>query len=225
MTILVWILPLVGFAVIGYNGQTIHLLTESERMALDPHADLELQDSLEGVASPAGAQPSVDRSGVQLHLRAADILERVADAFIALDREWRIVYANREACRINQKSSAEFVGKIHWEEWPAAVGTELERQFRHAMDAQVDVHFEHRYTTGPYDVWLEIEAYPSEDGLNLFYRDITARKTRRRRTEAERGAVPQPDRRDGGDYLDEHARGRDAGTTARLGRLHGPDRD
>ena len=121
-------------------------------------------------------QPSIGHSAAGLHLRATDILEGVTDAFIALDREWRVVYANRRACEINQKTLEEFQGRTHWEEWPASVGTEVERQYRRAMDENVKVHFEHRYADAPYDVWLEIDAYPTEDGLNLCYRDITGRK-------------------------------------------------
>ena len=112
----------------------------------------------------------------ELQMRAVDILERVADAFLVLDRDWRIVYANREACRINQKPLEEFVGRTHWDEWPASVGTEIERQCRRVMSERVEAHFEHRYITESYDVWLEIDVYPADDGIDLFYRDITARK-------------------------------------------------
>jgi len=145
-------------------------------MASDAHTNRDSPNTPGDAASPAEAPRSADGPAARHHFRAADILERVSDAFIALDREWRIVYANPEACRINQKPLEEFQGKIHWEEWPAAVGTDLERQFRRAMDAQVDVHFEHRYAADPYDVWLEIDAYPTGQGLSLFYRDITTRK-------------------------------------------------
>lgn len=124
-----------------------------------------------------GTAPQPSREAASsLRLLAADILERIADAFLVLDRQWRIVYANRQACRINQKPLEEFVGRTHWEEWPASVGTEVERQFRHAMSERVEAHFEHRYVTGPYDVWLEIDVYPADEGINLFYRDITGRK-------------------------------------------------
>lgn len=112
----------------------------------------------------------------QLNLHSAEILDRVADAFVALDRNFNIAYANREACRINQKPLEEFVGNNLFEEWPASAGSELERQYRRAMEHGVDVHFEHRYVAEPYDVWLEIDVYPSPDGLNIFYRDVSERK-------------------------------------------------
>jgi len=121
-------------------------------------------------------RPPISLPASELHLRAVDILERVADAFLVLDRQWRIVYANRSACRINQKPLAEFVGRDYWEEWPAAVGTALERQLRRVMSERVEAHFEHRYVMGPYDVWLEIDAYPADGGISLFFRNITSRK-------------------------------------------------
>ncbi|MBE9037946.1 ATP-binding protein [aff. Roholtiella sp. LEGE 12411] len=105
------------------------------------------------------------------------ILERMTDAFIALDQNWRTIYQNKEAERLNGKLRTEVIGKTHWEEWPASVGTNVERQYRWAMAEQVPVHFEHRYHSPPnYDVWLEIHAYPSEEGLGIFFREITERK-------------------------------------------------
>ena len=128
--------------------------------------------------NPTGGDPSapVSEAAARLRLRASDVLENVSDAFVALDRDWRILYANHEAGRINQKPPEEFVGRVHWEEWPGAVGTEVERQLRRVMEERVAAHFEYRYVAEPYDVWLENDFYPSEDGINLFYRDISARK-------------------------------------------------
>jgi PAS domain S-box-containing protein len=109
--------------------------------------------------------------------RLLQLLESMTDAFIALDKDWRIVAMNAAAERINHKPRAEAIGKTHWEEWPASAGTNVEYQYRRAMAEQVPVHFEHHYVWPPtYDVWLEIHAYPSPNGLNIFYRDITARK-------------------------------------------------
>lgn len=109
--------------------------------------------------------------------RTNQLLESMTDAFTALDRDWRIIHQNAAAQRINGKPLTEVLGKTHWEEWTASVGTNLEHQYRRAMTEQIPVHFEHHYYLPPsYDVWLEIHAYPSEEGLGIFYRDITARK-------------------------------------------------
>lgn len=113
----------------------------------------------------------------QANQRNTRTLENMSDAFITLDRDWRIIYQNAEAERINGKSRTEVIGKSHWEEWPISLGTNVERQYRRAMAEQIPVHFEHHYYLPPkYDLWLEIHAYPSEDGLDIFYRDISDRK-------------------------------------------------
>ncbi|BAZ49496.1 response regulator receiver modulated diguanylate cyclase/phosphodiesterase with PAS/PAC sensor(s) [Nostoc sp. NIES-4103] len=106
------------------------------------------------------------------------ILESMTDAFVALDQDWRIIYQNAAAELINNgKPRSQVLGKTHWEEWPASVGSALEHNYRQAMSLQVAVHFEHRYYSPPdYDVWLEIHAYPTKEGLGIFFRDITERK-------------------------------------------------
>ncbi|MEH1932489.1 MAG: PAS domain S-box protein [Nostoc sp.] len=104
-------------------------------------------------------------------------LENMSNAFITLDRDWRIIYQNAEAERINGKPRIEVIGKSHWEEWPASVDTNVERQYRRAIAEQIPVHFEHHYYfPSKYDLWLEIHAYPCEDGLDIFFRDISQRK-------------------------------------------------
>ncbi|MEX0272435.1 ATP-binding protein [Leptolyngbyaceae cyanobacterium UHCC 1019] len=109
--------------------------------------------------------------------RVSQILESMTDAFIALDRDWRVIYQNAESARINGTPRSETLGKNHWEVWAASVGTNLERQYRRAVTEQVPVHFEHHYFDPPlYDTWFEIHAYPSAEGLGIFYRDVTKAK-------------------------------------------------
>ncbi len=136
-----------------------------------------MSDETQGQRPPHDADATEPRAPAAVfQSQALQVLESMGDGFVALDRGWRIVYANREACRINRKPLEDFIGRLHWDEWPGAVGTELERQFRRVMDERVTVHFEHRYLWGPYDVWLEIDCYPLDGGISLSYRDISQRK-------------------------------------------------
>ena len=103
-----------------------------------------------------------------------NILESITDAFVALDHQWRITYVNQETARLNGQKPEEMIGKTHWEQWSWSVGTLVEREYRRAVTERVAVHFEILYE--PLNLWLEIHAYPSVDGLSIYFRNITERK-------------------------------------------------
>ena len=107
---------------------------------------------------------------------AAELLERISDSFIALDCEWRIVYMNKAAMTMGRPVSPDVIGRSHWDVWPETRGTEVERQYRTAMETQRPVHFEHHYVIPGADFWHSVHAYPDETGLSIFFRDVTEQK-------------------------------------------------
>jgi PAS domain S-box-containing protein len=108
--------------------------------------------------------------------RISRILDSITDALITMDRDFRITYINPEAARINGKPASAFLGRTHWEEWPASVGTEVEHQYRRAMSTGTPVHFKHHYVDENHDLFLEIHAYPTDHGLAIYYRDVTEKE-------------------------------------------------
>jgi PAS domain S-box-containing protein len=110
----------------------------------------------------------------QAQEQAAAILESIRDGFIALDGEWRFTYVNAEAERINGMRREDLIGKNQWEVFPATLGTVLESELRRARAEQVAVQFENYYA--PWDKWFHVKAYPSKEGVSVFFHDITVRK-------------------------------------------------
>lgn len=106
--------------------------------------------------------------------RVVHILESMSDAFVALDRNWQITYVNQMTAEINQVSPEELIGKNHWEVWSGSIGTICEEKYRQAMADLTPVHFEYLYEARKR--WYEIHAYPSREGLGVYYRDIDDRK-------------------------------------------------
>ncbi len=106
------------------------------------------------------------------------IWESMTDAYVTLDRLWRIIYANQTATQVIYSlvglRPEEFLGKTHWEIFPWSVGGTIEREYRRAVAKQVSVHFEMLYE--PTLSWFEIHAYPSAEGLGIYFRDINDRK-------------------------------------------------
>jgi PAS domain S-box-containing protein len=154
-------------------------------MELSPERQAESEDRADAKFSSNGArisaaQSSATADGRSQHcelapgVHAQDIVANLTEAFIVLDRDWRIVYANHEAARLNRKRREEFLGRTQWEEWPASVGTQVEREYRRAMEERVPVHFEIFYLG--YNTWLDIHAYPCGPGIAVHCRDISDRK-------------------------------------------------
>jgi PAS domain S-box-containing protein len=102
------------------------------------------------------------------------ILASVADVHIVLDRGWRVLYANDAAVQAMRRSRSDLLGCTLWELYPDIVATELERQYRRAMNDRVPVAFEFHYST--HDTWWENRFYPTPEGLAVFATDISDRK-------------------------------------------------
>lgn len=110
----------------------------------------------------------------QVNAQTANILESITDAFFALDREWRFTYINDQSERVMSRTRADLLGRSFWDEFPATVGSTFEREYRRAVDGESVVTFEEFYP--PLNVWVEVRAYPSPNGLSVYFRDISARK-------------------------------------------------
>ena len=104
-----------------------------------------------------------------------DIIDRITDGFFALDTQWRITYGNQEAERIVGVALESVIGKTIWECFPGTVGTIFELEYRRSLQQQVPVHFE-AYYPEPLQMWMEVYAYPSANGLSVFFRNINERK-------------------------------------------------
>jgi PAS domain S-box-containing protein len=116
-----------------------------------------------------------DTTAVQAEeARVARVLESMPTAFFSLDRSWRFTYANGEAERLLGGIGTDIVGGEIWELFPAAVGSEFEQQYRHAVDTGEPVTFE-AYYPPPLDAHYEVRGWPTPDGLSVYFLDVTAR--------------------------------------------------
>lgn len=108
--------------------------------------------------------------------RARGVLEGMGEAFVLLDRSFRIVDINAEGLRLEARARDEIIGGVHWEVWPGAESSELGHLLKRAMSERVSVTIENRYVwPDGREGWFEVRAYPTGDGLAVFYRDVTER--------------------------------------------------
>ena len=72
-----------------------------------------------------------------------------------------------------------------WDDWPAAINSIFEDSYRTAVRTGVPVSFD-AYYPAPLDGWYELRAWPSPDGLSVYFLEVTER--RRMQEQAERSA-------------------------------------
>ncbi len=106
--------------------------------------------------------------------KAIDIFESIADGFFVVDREWRITCVNKQAEPLLRHRREELVGKNLWEVFPEAVDTIFYEEYHRALDEKVTVGFQQFYP--PFNTWFEVRAYPTSEGLSVYFRDITERR-------------------------------------------------
>jgi PAS domain S-box-containing protein len=107
-----------------------------------------------------------------------EIWESMTDAYVTVDRDWRLIYANQAAtqviCYLTNLAPTEFLGRSHWELFPALVGGHVEQEYRRALTDRVAVHLDVWFE--PTASWFETHLYPAAEGLGIYFRDITDRK-------------------------------------------------
>jgi diguanylate cyclase (GGDEF)-like protein/PAS domain S-box-containing protein len=114
--------------------------------------------------------------------RLTTTLESITDAVVMLDRDWRFTFINSTAERLLHCPREEVIGLNIWERFPEAVGGTYHSQYQRAMRENCSVSFVEHYA--PLELWTEIRAYPSEEGLAIYFLDISERKATEARIHA-----------------------------------------
>lgn len=102
-----------------------------------------------------------------------NIVESITDGFVAFDRSWHFTYVNTEAGKTLGQLPRTLTGKNFWDEFPhfhnTPIGNTLSRAMREHRPFELDAYYE------PSKQWLSIRAYPSRNGLSIYFQNITER--------------------------------------------------
>ncbi|HZH28217.1 MAG TPA: PAS domain-containing protein [Azospirillaceae bacterium] len=152
----------VNTPVAGGSGEVAWILHEVEDVTELTRAILARRHAEEALAAATAGRRAV--------------LDSIGEGFIIMDRDFRIVEINQAGIQIDGRTAAAILGRPFWEVWPATAGTQVEANYRRAMCDRVPVSFEFNYADRSRDTWLDVRAYPTDEGLAVLYRDVTDRK-------------------------------------------------
>jgi PAS domain S-box-containing protein len=126
------------------------------------------------------AHPSGPRSGNgrreddTRNERLARLLSQVTEGIVCVDRNWIVTFANEEASHRGRIAPADIGTKTFWEVYPHLIGDELEHVYRGVMRTGEKTNVE--YYSERIDGWLNVSIYPTDEGIALYYHDVTDRK-------------------------------------------------
>ena len=129
--------------------------------------------AIHGAVQDITPQRTAEQSLRELAERLTSTLESITDGFFTLDQDWRFTYVNQRAERMLQRHRTELLGHNIWALFPDA-SPAYRKRYEQALREQQAVSFEEYYE--PLSLWTEVTAYPSQQGLTVYFRDISDRK-------------------------------------------------
>jgi len=127
-----------------------------------------------GIHTDISERKSAELALQKAYIEKNTILESIGDGFFTLDKDWTVTYWNNKAEEILGKKKEETLGHNLWEIFADAIEMDFYRQYHLAMEKRITNIFEDYYPT--LNLWVEISCYPSETGLSVYFKDISARK-------------------------------------------------
>ncbi|WP_375257825.1 PAS domain-containing protein [Citreimonas sp.] len=105
------------------------------------------------------------------------VMRTMSDGFFLLDKEWRFSFVNAASQQLLQRQPAELIGRNVWAEFPDALGTSFESNYRLVRETGQSSSFVEYFE--PLQTWFEVNAHPAQMGVAVHFRDITARVAER----------------------------------------------
>jgi PAS domain S-box-containing protein len=124
------------------------------------------------IARDISARKVAEAERLATHQHTRQVLERITDGFFALDLDWRFTYVNEAAERLAGQNRDALLGTSLWEAFPDILETPIATFYQRTIADGVPASIEFYYP--PLGLWIDAMAYPSPDGLSVFFRDVTA---------------------------------------------------
>ena len=152
--------------------------------------DYLIKGQIENRALPRAFRHAIERHRIlaetdlirtrQSQERVSSVLECTSDSVITINHDWILLYGNRKAL----ESIPDFkIGKDYWSCFPATLSTAAEQYLRTAMEERSEAKYEHYYA--PSEQWYKVHAFPTNDGLSMFFSNMTEDKKIRDQLELE----------------------------------------
>jgi diguanylate cyclase (GGDEF)-like protein/PAS domain S-box-containing protein len=146
-----------------------------------------------GTLEDVDDRKSASMASEALAARLSAVLESTTDSVVQLDHAWRLSYFNGNAERA-MAGRQPALGRSIWDIFPEERQGVIAEQYLTAVTTRQPVVFEHHVQA--LQAWYEVHAYPTAEGLSVFFRDISERKLAEQQLLANQAALTHMARHD-----------------------------
>ena len=126
---------------------------------------------VQGVMQDLTLKKHAEQEALGITMRLSTTLGSIKEAFVTLDHMGCFSYVNREAEQLLRCVSPDLMGREIWQELTTRDKRRLQTEMLAVLKSGKSIEFDDFYPG--LDKWLELRAYPFEEGVALYLRDIT----------------------------------------------------
>ncbi len=152
------------------DGQAIEVEFVSNSYAID--GEKVIQCNIRDITVRKRVEQGLEKS----RSRMANILSSISDGFFALDSDFTVTYFNQAAEQMLGRAASVVLNRHLFEAFPEAKGSIFEENYTRVLKEKKPCYFETYFGVKPFENWYDVRAFPSEDGMVVFFQVTTERK-------------------------------------------------
>ena len=130
-----------------------------------------------GACSDVSEQVQLERRLAERDARHRQVLANMDKAFALFDRDFHVIEVNAETERLVKMDRDALLGRSHWALFPDTHDAPIGEMYRRVMAQRRAESIDHLHTfEDSRQVWFEVRAFPVEEGVAVFFHDITRRR-------------------------------------------------
>jgi len=129
-----------------------------------------------GLNLDVSKQVAAESALLAAEAKSHSILERIGEGVFIIGRDFHLLDVNAECARLDGRPSEAIVGRHILEVWPHIAGTALWETYQRSMATGESATIELSLIYQEKLAWRDARIYPVDEGVAVFYRDITDRK-------------------------------------------------
>lgn len=157
-----------------FTGRPVWVRVVGEAEREERGAIRRIVGAFQDVSDTVASQAATDA----VRARLTRTVEQMHEGLILLDRDDRFTFLNVHAETLLQVPSGRLLDRHLWDPELNIVGSTFEPTLRAAIGSRASHVVEELYDP-PRDRWLSLHVHPSDDGLAVYLRDVTAERTAR----------------------------------------------